>query len=176
LAAKKDEIMSPNSLVQSYISPKIVIKKSRIHGLGMFAQENIDKGEIVFIKGGHIVKRSALYSSEQIDSYLPIDDDFFIGAKCREEEERIKLFINHACDPNCGMRGEITFIALRVILSGEELTCDYAMIDNEAYQFECHCSSPNCRRIITGFDWRMRELQVKYSGYFARYLSEKMKT
>lgn len=166
--------MDIDGVVKSYVSPKIVIRKSKIHGLGMFANENIRKGEIVFIKGGHILTRDELFSSQQIGSYLPIDDAFFIGARNKDEENSIKLYNNHSCDPNCGMRGEITFVALRDISSGEELTCDYAMIDNEDYEFECLCSSPNCRKIITGFDWRIKELQEKYSGYFSRYLLDKI--
>ena len=167
--------MGVDSLVKSYVSPKVAIRKSKIHGLGMFARKQIGKGEIVFIKGGHIVAREELFSSDTIGSYLPIDDGFLVGARSKEEEERIKLFINHSCDPNCGLRGEITFVTLRVISRGEELTCDYAMIDNEDYEFECLCSSQNCRRKITGFDWKIKELQEKYSGHFARYLLEKIK-
>lgn len=168
--------MENDNSIKSYISPKVVIRKSEIHGLGMFAKEKINKGEIVFIKGGHIVSRDELYSSEQISSYLPIDDDFFIGAKHKEEENRIKLFNNHSCDPNCGMRGEITFVAIRVIHKDDELTCDYAMIDNEKYEFSCSCKSPLCRKKITGFDWKIEELQVKYSDYFARYILDKIKS
>jgi SET domain-containing protein len=160
--------------VKSYVSPKVIIHDSKIHNLGMFAKHTIEKGEIVFIKGGHIVSKGELYFDEPISSYLPIDDQFFIGAVSKEEEEAIKLFLNHSCEPNCGVRGEITFVALRRIEEGEELTCDYAMIDNEDYEFECKCGSDACRKRITGFDWKISDLQVRYSNYFARYLIDKM--
>jgi len=161
---------------KSYISSKIVIRESKIHGVGMFADLRIHKGEIVFIKGGHIVTKAELFSSKQINSYLPLDDDFFIGAISKEEEDSIKLFLNHSCEPNCGLRGEITFVALCEIQEGEELTCDYAMIDNEAYEFECTCGSVDCRKRITGFDWRIKGLQAKYSNHFAQYLINKIVT
>lgn len=160
--------------MQSYISPKIELLESNIHGLGMFAKKNIQKGEVTFIKGGHILEYKELFSSEVIFSYLPIDDKFFIGAKDQTEELTIKLFNNHSCEPNCAIRGEITFIALRDIVAGEELTCDYATIDNEEYEFLCNCKNKNCRKIITGFDWKKKDLQIKYKGYFARYLTEKI--
>lgn len=160
-------------LVKSYISQKVIIHDSKIHNLGMFTRCIIEKGEIVFIKGGHIVSKSELYFVEPISSYLPIDDEFFIGAVTKEEEG-VKLFVNHSCEPNCGLRGEITFVAIRRIQAEEELTCDYAMIDNENYEFECNCGSNACRKKITGFDWKIKGLQVKYSGYFARYLIDKM--
>lgn len=165
-----------SSIIKSYVSSKITIRASPIHNLGMFAQFPIEKGEVVFIKGGHIVRKGELYFEETISSYLPIDDEFFVGAVSKEEEENVKLFVNHSCEPNCGLRGEITFIALRKIEEGEELTCDYAMIDNEDYEFECNCGSPNCRKKITGFDWKIKELQIKYADYFARYLTDKIKS
>lgn len=159
--------------IKSFISPKIRIGQSKIHGMGMFAKTIIRPGEIVFIKGGHILMRNEIFSSETIGSYLPIDDDIFLAARSMDEEPLIKLFVNHSCDPNCGLRGEITFIAMREINPGEELTIDYAMIDNEKYEFICTCGSDICRKIITGFDWKNPELQKKYFDYFARYLQEK---
>ena len=72
------------------------------------------------------------------------------------------------------MHGEITFIAIRDIQPNEELTIDYAFIDNENYSFECHCGSRHCRHIITGHDWKIKKLQVKYYPYFAQYLKDKI--
>jgi uncharacterized protein len=160
--------------IKSYVSPKTIIRPSRIGGLGTFAISDIVKGEIVFVKGGHIVTREELFFSEKISSYLPFADNFFIGATQKSEEQGIKLFVNHSCDPNCGMRGEITFVAMRDILDGEELTFDYAMVDNEENEFECRCGAGQCRKIVTGYDWKIQELQKRYSHYFARYLLDKI--
>ena len=160
--------------MESRISPKIEIRPSGINQKGMFAKELIHKGEIVYIKGGHIITRNELFSSSVINSYLPISDDYYMGALNAEEEEAIKLYNNHSCNPNCGMHGEITFVAIRDIRAGEELTIDYAFIDNEDYSFECHCGSPKCRHTITGHDWKIRDLQKKYYPYFAQYLKDKI--
>lgn len=140
----------------------------------MFAKELIKSGEIVYIKGGHVLTRSELFSNGVINSYLPIPDNYYLGAVSSEEEDSIKLYNNHSCDPNCGLHGEITFIAIRDIQAGEELTVDYAFIDNEDYSFECHCGSPNCRHIITGFDWQIKRLQDEYYPFFAQYLKDKI--
>ena len=32
----------------------------------------------------------------------------------------------------------------------------------------------NCRKIVTGYDWKIKELQDKYYDYFAQYLREKI--
>jgi uncharacterized protein len=162
--------------LKSYISPKVEIHKSMIHGSGMFAKRKIRKGEIVFIKGGYILTGKELFSSEKIYSYLPIDDDFFIGSRNKQEEDGIKLFLNHSCEPNCGLRGEITFVAMVDIQIGQELTCDYAMIDDDDYKFTCNCGGACCRKIVTGSDWKIVEIQNRYYNYFARYLIEKINT
>lgn len=166
--------MSPTEAVKSYVSPKAAVRESTIGGIGTFAIAQIAKGEVVFVKGGHIVTREQLYFSAKISSYLPITDDLFLGATDKSEEDGIKLFVNHSCEPNCGLRGEITFVAMKDIDEGEELTFDYAMVDNEDNEFECNCGAKNCRHKITGYDWRIPELQRKYAGYFARYLLDKI--
>jgi len=157
-------------MLKSVVSAKVVIGESPVNGNGMFAKERISKDEIVFIKGGHILKREQMFSSHIINSYLPIDDDYFLAAENLEEEEAIKLYNNHSCDPNCGLRGEITFVAIRDIEAGEELTVDYAFIDNEDYEFECNCGAKDCRKKVTGHDWKIPELQSRYREYFAAYL------
>jgi len=169
-------------MVYSYLSSKVVERKSSIAGRGCFALEKINKGEIVFVKGGYILTRNTMLIEKIADNYWPISGDLFLAPKkdsSREEVQRIKLYINHSCNPNCGIRGEITGIAMRDIGVSEEITFDYAMLDDEeddGYNFECDCSrdSLNCRKLITGKDWLRPELQKKYDGYFALYLQEKI--
>jgi len=66
-----------------------------------------------------------------------LDDKYFLGATNIDEEESIKLYQNHSCNPNVGLRGEITFVTMKDIEKDEELTVDYAFIDNEDYSFKC---------------------------------------
>lgn len=162
------------AMVKSLLSEKVEIKISKIHQKGIFAKELLKKGEIVFIKGGHILKRDQIFSSKTINSYHPLSDIYYLGATNSYEENEIKLYINHSCNPNCGLRGEITFVAMRDIDAGEELTIDYAFLDNEEYSFKCNCGEEQCRSIITGKDWMIKELQEKYFDYFAIYLKEKI--
>ena len=161
-------------MVQSYLSDKIEQRTSKITGMGIFAKETIHKGEVICVKGGHILKRNEMFSSAVINSYHPISDDLYIAAKTLEEEENIKIYINHSCNPNCGLRGEITFVAMREIQKDEEVTFDYAFLDNESYKFECHCGALKCRHVITGYDWKIKRLQEEYYPYFAAYLREKI--
>jgi hypothetical protein len=60
------------------------------------------------------------------------------------------------------------------IPGGSELTIDYAMIDGDpAERMECSCGAPECRKVISGSDWRLPELRQRYAGYFSRYLQER---
>jgi uncharacterized protein len=161
----------------SYLSPKTEVRESKIHGRGLFAMADITKDEIVAVKGGHIVDRKTL--REEITPRLgpveiQIDDDFFIAPVTDDERERSMLYLNHSCDANLGMRGKIMFVAMRDIRAGEEVTHDWAMTDDDDYSVECKCGAPDCRKILTGKDWRRPELQKRYAGYFSAYLARKI--
>ena len=160
----------------SYLSPKTEVRESKIHGHGLFATADIAKDEIVAVKGGHIVDRKTL--REKITPRLgpveiQIDEDLFIAPVTDEERELSMLYSNHSCDPNLGVRSEITFVAMRDIRAGEELTHDWAMTDDDDYSVECKCGGPNCRKILTGKDWQRPELRQRYAGYFSAYLADK---
>ena len=161
----------------SYRSPKTEVRASGIHGRGLFAAAKIAKDEIVAVKGGHIVAGNFL--AEQVTPVLgpveiQIDDDLYIAPVTAEEREESMLYSNHSCDANLGIRGEITFVALRHIADGEELTHDWCMTDNGDYSMKCNCGAPNCRGTLTGKDWQRADLQKKYAGYFSAYLQKKI--
>jgi SET domain-containing protein len=161
----------------SYLSPNTEVRESKIHGRGLFAIADIAKNEIVATKGGHIVDRKTL--REKITPRLgpveiQIDDDLFIAPVSDEERDLSMLYLNHSCDPNLGVRGEITFVAMRDIRAGEELTHDWAMTDDDDYSVACNCGAPGCRKTLTGKDWQRPDLQKRYSGYFSAYLARKI--
>ena len=161
----------------SYRSPKTEVRDSKIHGRGLFAIADIAENEIVAVKGGHIVDGKTL--REKITPVLgpveiQIGDDLFIAPVSHEERELSMLYLNHSCDPNLGVRGEITFVAMREIRAGEELTHDWAMTDDDDYSIECNCGAPDCRKALTGKDWQRPDLRKRYAGYFSAYLAGKI--
>lgn len=164
----------------SYITNKAEIRENGIEGRGAFAIAPINKGEIVFIKGGYILNKDDMFIERVGYNYWPLGEGIFLAPKKDSEKEeinRLLVCVNHSCNPNCGLRGEITGVAMRDISIGEELTMDYAMLDddaNEEYNFQCKCGDPKCRGIITGQDWLLPELQKRYYGFFAAYLQEKI--
>jgi uncharacterized protein len=160
----------------SYLSPKTKVAKSPIEGRGLFAARRIGKGEIVAIKGGHVLDLRALARTraQTAVSYVQIEDGFYIGARTQREVPTNKLFINHSCDPNLGIRGQVTFVTLRDIAPGEELTYDWAMEENHPMRTSCRCGAANCRKTLTGEDWKQPALQRRYRGYFSAYLAAKI--
>ena len=163
----------------SYRSPKTEVRESPIHGRGLFATAAIAKGEVVLIKGGHIVDRETMrreVAPKLGPVEIQIDENFCIAPVTQEERELSMLYSNHSCDANLGMRGEITFVAMRDIAAGEELTHDWCTTDDDDYAVDCNCGSSNCRHTLTGKDWRRPELQAQYAGYFSAYLEAKIRS
>lgn len=164
--------------MKSFISTKA--KKgleSKIHGRGIFSIESIAKGELIAIKKGRILSGKELQETGlNSDSHaeLQIDIDKYVSPANKNEFEDSMIFINHSCDPNVGMSGDVNFIAIRDIQSGEELTVDYAMIDDNNSKMECKCKSLNCRKLVTGKDWEIQELENRYKGFFSNYIQEKI--
>ncbi len=120
-------------MVRSWISPKAMKgMPSEIAGRGLIAVEAISKGEVVAIKGGHIVTTEQLRSlPERVqNSDVQVTDDLHLVALADEEYEAVMLFINHSCEPNVGFAGNVVLVAMRDIEAGEELTTDYAMFDD----------------------------------------------
>jgi hypothetical protein len=160
----------------SYLSQKTVVRLSSIVGRGLFAGEPIARGEIVCVKGGHLLDRAGLALAGVVNhAYLQIADDLFLAPVTEAEFEGVMMFLNHSCEPNVGIQGQIVFVALRDIAASEELTLDYATIDHDSEPMDCRCGAAGCRRLITGRDWQKPELQQKYGSYFAWYLLEKIR-
>jgi uncharacterized protein len=99
--------------------------------------------------------------------------NFFICPKTGGEIEDASIFINHSCDPNIGMDGQISYVAMRNIQAGEELGLDCAMAMITDYKLNCSCGSYKCRKLITGEDWKLKELQNRYDKYFSRFIYKK---
>ena len=164
-------------LVSSYITPKA--RKgaaSAIEGRGLVAIAPIEAGELVAIKGGHIVTTTALQSlPERLqNSEIQIADGFHLVALEEAEYEPVMLFINHSCEPNVGFAGNTVLVAMRDVSPGEELTTDYVLFDDYDGSMECQCGTPSCRGTIDGRDWQRPELQSKYGSYFSSYLLSRL--
>jgi uncharacterized protein len=162
---------------ESYVSRKVISKSIPNKGTGLVAIEKISKGEIVSISGGLI-----LSSDEYTEIYKNSTDhaynihEGFVICPLNPENPSDDWRMNHCCEPNCGVKGQIVFVALRDINIDEELTFDYAMTETDPeYSFPIDsCEKTNCRKCFSGNDWKNPEIQNKYKGYFSLYIQDKI--
>ena len=160
----------------TFRSPKTEVMESPIHGKGLFARTPIAAGEIVAVKGGHIVDQQVWTELEKTlgAAQVQVTEDLFIAPVRADHRDGSMLYTNHSCDPNLGVQGQIVFVAMRDIAVGEELTHDWATTDDLDYEQACNCGSLDCRGTITGKDWMKPELQEKYAGWFSWFLQRKI--
>jgi uncharacterized protein len=174
-----DPVGGDRPVVASWITAKASKgAASTIAGRGLVATAAIAEGEIVAVKGGHIVSTAMLGSlSERLqNSDVQITDDLHLVALSDDEYESVMLFLNHSCDPNVGFAGNVVLTAMRDVQPGEELTTDYALFDDYDGSMRCQCRSAQCRGVITGRDWQRPDLQRKYRGHFSWYLERRIQS
>ena len=137
---------------------RIQVRRSGVHGKGVFALQPIAKGETIIEYKGEIITWPQAQRRHPHDPgdpnhtfYFHIDDKRVIDAAVGGNAAR---WINHACRPNCEADetgGRIFIKALRTLKPGEELFYDYGLIIDDRYtpkvkkQFECRCGTRRCR-------------------------------
>jgi len=134
------------------------VRRSGIHGRGVFAKENIRKGKVIVEYKGR--RRTWNEARERANSdpgdpahtfLFELNDGRVIDAGTRGNAAR---WINHSCEPNCRTfedDGRVFVEAKRRILAGEELCYDYRLIPDgrlnkkERAQYACRCGARKCR-------------------------------
>ncbi len=160
----------------SYLSSKLEARpRADGSGNGIFSLEPIRKGELVAVFGGVVYEWDAFIHLPERDRSLciQVEDRLFLVPRPIGEGD----YVNHSCNPNAGLSGQIGLVAMRDIKIDEEVCFDYAMSDTMPYdEFECGCGQPTCRGKITGNDWQRPELQKRYAGFFSPHVQRKIDT
>ena len=154
---------SAPSSPESSVKPKaggrrIQVRKSGVHGKGVFSVAPIKKGEVLIEYKGEVISWKEALRRHPHDPaqpnhtfYFHIDDGRVIDGNVKGNDAR---WINHSCEPNCEadeVDGRVYIKALRNISAGEELNYDYGLIIDEPYtpkllsEFPCWCGSEQCR-------------------------------
>ena len=90
----------------------------------------------------------------------------------------LMAFVNHCCNPNCGIQvnetGAHDYVAMRDLTAGEEITFDYAMQNFCVAHFpsQCLCGAQDCRGEIGGWQNLPQSKREQYRGFIAPYLLE----
>jgi uncharacterized protein len=164
---------------------KIQVKKSGVHGKGVFAARDILKGETLIEYVGEIISAQEAEDRHPHDPsdpnhtfYFQIDDDKVIDALHGGNSAR---WINHSCAPNCKpevIDGRVFIKAKKDIAAGSELNYDYGLIIDEPMskklkaQYPCWCGSANCRGTLLAIEKKSGKQQRKLA---LQNLEEKLK-
>ena len=148
------------------------VRRSRVHGRGVFALRRIRKGtRIIEYLGERISHKEAdaRYEDKSVhDNHtflFIVDRGVVIDAGVHGNDAR---FINHSCDPNCEsvIDDRRVFIeALRTIQPGDELNYDYQIgrdrsdPPNVDEIFACRCGAASCRGSMLWPPRRKRKVQ-----------------
>jgi uncharacterized protein len=145
------------------VRERLVLRRSSIHGNGVYAREFIRAGTRIVEYRGEMITDA---EGDQRYPYQPgvpyhtflfrLDDNLLLDAG---SGGNIARWINHSCDPNCetlidGMR--IYVEAIRDISPGEELTYEYHLIVPERHtpavkkRYPCRCGTEKCRGTMLG--------------------------
>jgi uncharacterized protein len=143
---------------------RIVLRRSPIHGNGVFACRSIAAGvEIIEYRGRRVTHAQADKAhGGEVDSghtfLFTLNERYLIDANVGGNMAR---WINHSCDPNCqawvvgdadgnSRRDRVVIEARRAIRAGEELTYDYGITLEERHTprlqriWACRCGAPKC--------------------------------
>lgn len=115
---------------------KTRIGSSKIHGIGLFAAENILKGTIIW---NFSSKFDQKFSINQINKLPWIAKQQFLNYAYRSNKNNYILccddarFLNHSNDPNTidDNEEEGMVLAARNITEGEEITTNYMTFDSD---------------------------------------------
>ncbi len=169
------------------IKPWHVVRRSKLHGNGVFAARKIPAGTRIIEYGG------ARISAKEADRRHPTNPDdpfhtfFFALSSGRVidggDQGNDARWINHSCQPNCeaqeGKHGKRVYIvALQDIPRGTELSYDYGLVlDGRITKalkegYRCLCGTPPCRGTMLALP-KKKKTDKKASKEAAEAVTEK---
>jgi len=158
------EIHMPYSMPSTRANAKLQLRRSNIHGNGVFAIKPIAKGERLVRYMGLLRTHDevdAAYGGREETGHtflFTLNEEYVVDGNIKGN---IARWINHSCEPNCeaviepddkgrAQRDKIFIEALRRIRAGEELTFNYGITLTERHTpklkqlWGCRCGATTC--------------------------------
>jgi uncharacterized protein len=160
LLKKADKLAKRKARLDALVVPGNFIKarKSKVHGLGVFATAPIAEGQHLIEYIGERINWKEALRRHPHDPAQPNHTFYFSleGGDCLDANVggNDSRWINHSCAPNCEAdetHGRVFIKALRNIPKGQELFYNYGLVIDEKYtkklktQYACWCGAPECR-------------------------------
>lgn len=153
-------------------SGDLVAGRSQIDRNGMFASRDFRKGEEVYVLNGKEIDIPTIEKIYLDGLHRITTDGFQISDQSYLFLDTYSSYINHSCNPTCGVTERSTLIALRDIFKGEEITYDYSSVewtphsyclyDSTEWPMICRCGAQNCRKIITCFPYLPEDVKQRF--------------
>jgi SET domain-containing protein len=133
------------------VKPRVLRKRSRITGFGVFTADRITKNTRIIDYAGEMITHAESRRREARQLRRGRIWCFTVNRRWVRDASvggNVARFINHACRPNCYVQvvDEVIWIrAARTIRRGEELTYDYNT--GGAAGIPCRCR-PGCQTVL----------------------------
>jgi hypothetical protein len=132
-------------------------------GKSVFADKDFAAGEFIIQFSGDIYSKDQYLKlvNPENNHFLQIDNDLFIGPT-----DTIDDYINHSCNPNCGLKyigTKVLLFAIKRISKGDEISFDYSTtMDEDFWEMKCCCGEKICRGMIRDFKYLPEAQQQRY--------------
>ena len=162
----------------------LIIKKSKVAGSGLFANQSYKSGMVVLQPEGRILHSRDIdweTLGERSMYYLQVSPWKYL----EPSDPRLE-HLNHACNPNLGYKsldGKVSFVAIKPVRRGDEVTFDYSTTMLEEWDEDvstlqkCNCGARNCRGSIKDFRNIPKSDQDRYAklGVVPDYILNNLK-
>jgi len=165
---------------RTWTDPRQVFRVSPTQGIGAFASAPIRQGKLVEIAGGVVMTETEFRVFQQVTpryNAIQLGENLHLVEVPEITQRRKGGSLNHSCDSNLWMADEVMLVARWDIAAGEELTVDYALFTVQPdWQLDlpCQCGSAICRHQITGNDWQLPEVQMRYYPHFSPFINARI--
>ncbi len=147
-------------------NPNVEVRKTKTQGQGVFASKLIKRDDVIAEFDGEIYDFDYHNWNDEIADHVIQ----FEKRKWRDSNG-LARYVNHSCNPNCGIKSLFKIVAMRDIMPGEELTWDYDMSeDNYHWEMNCTCGAKQCRKKIGTYRNLPDDIREKYKGYISEWL------
>ena len=181
------QIMEINTFTHTtYPKARMKLRPSKVvkGQIGAFALKNFKKGEVI-VRDEEFQDNNVM----SVKEYNKLDEETkeLVKAHSTITQDSVYMpaninylrplnYFNHSCEPNVGFDLHGDYVAMRAIPKNTEFLLDYSFLNtNPDYKMRCSCGSKNCRKIITGNEWKNKEFVKKNKKYFYASVREMLK-
>ena len=150
----------------------LYVANSGISGKGVFTKKSFKKGQIILLLKGDLVQFIVKSKQDALvgPNWVGVGKNLWIDVK-----DGVVRYINHSCNPNMGIKGRVTFVALRAIKAGEEITFDYSITEEDLLWHMKNGEDKKIkdyRPVIRSVQSLPLETYKKYLPYIPRYFQK----